>query len=92
MNENDDVIGGETLDFKERLRALFWEHLPKYRSDRYKGECNLARIARGLEISSQAVQAWLTNGKVSFRQAKKLTELDGSTLTLELLWPFCDPD
>lgn len=87
MVRDDDVIVSSAACTKP-LYTLLWKHLPKHRSEKRHGILNVAKIARDLGISDKAVYAWFARGNVSTRQAAKLTELDGSTLTMEMLIHF----
>jgi hypothetical protein len=86
MCNSDDRTG--ELDFQKGLHGILWDHLPNHRRAGDGKALDAAKIARDLNISSKAYYAWFQRKRLSHRRIASLTKLEGSTLTVELLFPF----
>lgn len=89
QSEPDDLIGD--LDRRGKMEAMFFEHLPNHRLEDGT-RISMFKIAQDLEMTRQGVNYWFTREKIGFNQLEKLIRLEGSTLTIEMLYPYSIPE
>lgn len=81
----DDLIGD--VSRREQIEALLAENLPLYCREGTK-ILDLPKLRKALGLTRQGMNYWFTRENISHRKLKELTELEGSTLTIEMLFPF----
>ncbi len=79
------------------LHDLLYHHLPAYRSPRLGKRLDIQKLALDLGITCQAVYSWFEKKESKKAQSeyflppvwvKPLCNLNGSTLTPEILFPY----
>lgn len=85
----DDLIG--EVSRREEIETLLFDHLPNHRNKANTG-LNSKKLWEDLEMTRQGLNFWFTRERIAVTQVKKLIELEGSTLTYELLMPFTVAD
>ncbi len=83
----DDLIGD--ISRREQIENLLFKNLPNHRTEDGT-KIDTAKLREDLDMTRQGINFWFTRGRISYFKMKELTELDGSTLTLEMLLPFTD--
>lgn len=80
----EDLIG---LDRRSKMELAFTKHLPRYVNKKTE-RLSVQKLAKALGMTRQAVNYWFLREKLPHNQINKLIALPGSTLTLEILFPF----
>lgn len=83
----DDLIG--EVSRREQIETLLFENLPKHRTEDGQ-KLDLKKLYGDLDMTRQALNFWFVREKISYKKMKELVELDGSTLTYEMIYPFTD--
>lgn len=82
--DEEDLIG---IDRRTEMETVFSQHLPRHCNVRTQ-RISVQKLAKALGMTRQAVNYWFAREKLPHQQITKLTKLPGSTLTLEILFPF----
>lgn len=85
--KTDDIADLIGLGRRSKMEMVFSEHLPKYRNKRSK-RISIQKLAKGLNLTRQAVNYWFLRERIPHSQINALISLPGSTLTLDILFPF----
>ncbi|HEU02595.1 hypothetical protein LCGC14_0187730 [marine sediment metagenome] len=87
MARDDNILMyGNARDSK--LYKLFFSHLPNHHSEKNSQVLDCVKIGEDIGITNKAVYKWFVDDIVPGRRVKELIDLDGSTLTAEMLLPF----
>jgi predicted DNA-binding protein YlxM (UPF0122 family) len=73
----------DQVSFEDKFYEALFKGLPDHRSDVRENRLSFCKIAEDMGISRQAVSNWFSRRTISFQSIKRLTNLPGSTLTLE---------
>lgn len=87
---HDDIVG------LVPLYDVFYEHLPNHRSDKRENGISMHKIAMDIDLTVQAIHHWFKpkvarTGAVHYLPVmwmEPLINLEGSTLTEEILRPY----
>lgn len=89
MSKDENTISQVHLAQKSKLYALLYAKLPEHRAGwRHPGHLSGQKIGRDLNISHQTFYKWCAKDKIPAKQAKPITQLTGSQVTIEDLVPF----
>lgn len=84
FDDEDDIIG---IDRRTKMERVFFKHLPNHRNEEGT-TVSVAKIAEALDMTRQGVNQWFLREKLPHEKIDDLCNLNGSSLTLEILWPF----
>lgn len=84
MRQNEDLLGTE----KKTLYETFYEHLPNHRGKSGRDTINIRKIGDDLGISFQVVGRWCNKNIIPSPRIDALCNLEGSTLTRDILLNF----
>lgn len=83
-DNEEDIIG---VPRRTKMERVFFKHLPNHRNIA-NTSVSIAKIAESLNMTRQGVNQWFLREKLPHEKIDELCGLEGSTLTLEILWPF----
>lgn len=86
---SDDLIGD--LPKRAQIEELLFDNLPNHRSEDGT-KLDVKKLRLDLGLTRQGINFWFTRERISYFKMKDLTQLEGSTLTLEMLLPFTYAD